>query len=81
MNEAATAIAGSETTSENVVLNGQLTGSDLDGDDLSYSLVSGPSSGSVTVHADGSYDFDPGSEFDYLAAGEIGNRFVYFPGR
>ena len=61
---------GSETTSENVVLNGQLTGSDLDGDDLSYSLVSGPSSGSVTVNADGSYDFDPGDDFDYLASGE-----------
>ena len=70
VNEAATANTGSETTSENVVLNGQLTGSDLDGDDLSYSLVSGPSSGSVTVNADGSYDFDPGSDFDYLAAGE-----------
>ena len=70
VNEAATANAGSETTSENVVLNGQLTGSDLDGDDLTYSLVSGPSSGSVTVHADGSYDFDPGSDFDYLAVGE-----------
>ena len=70
VNEAATANSATTSTSENMVLSGQLTGSDIDGDDLTYTLVAQPSSGSVTVNADGNYTFEPGSDFDYLAAGE-----------
>ncbi|MBL4613139.1 MAG: tandem-95 repeat protein, partial [Emcibacter sp.] len=49
---------------------GTLVASDVDGDDLSFSLVSGPEEGSVTVASDGSYSFDPGADFQDLAVGE-----------
>ena len=63
--------AGSEAvTGENVILHDQLHATDVDGDEVTYSLVSGPESGSVTVNADGSYSFDPGTDFDDLAEGE-----------
>jgi VCBS repeat-containing protein len=53
-------------------VTGQLDASDVDGDNLTYSLVSGPSEGegSVTINSDGSYSYAPGDDFQSLAAGE-----------
>ena len=76
LNEAVTADDASETTSENVTLDGTVTASDLDGDTISYSLDGQPSEGSVSFNADGSYSFDPGTDFDDLAVGE--SRTVTF---
>ena len=76
LNEAVTAEDASETTSENVSLDGSVTATDLDGDTISYSLDAQPSEGSVTFNADGSYSFDPGTDFDDLAVGE--SRTVTF---
>nr|WP_321461885.1 Ig-like domain-containing protein [uncultured Cohaesibacter sp.] len=76
LNEAVTAADASETTSENVALDGSVTATDLDGDTISYSLDAQPSEGSVTFNADGSYSFDPGTDFDDLAVGE--SRTVTF---
>ncbi len=61
------------TTDEDTVLNGTLpTATDVDGSIVSYQLVNGPGTGngSVTVNTDGSYTFNPGSDFDALAPGQ-----------
>ncbi|PLW78172.1 Ig-like domain-containing protein [Cohaesibacter celericrescens] len=76
LNEAVTANDGTSTTSENASLKGTATASDLDGDSITYSLSAGPTQGSVTVNADGSYSFVPGTDFDDLAVGE--SRTVSF---
>ncbi|WP_350333054.1 cadherin domain-containing protein [Coralliovum pocilloporae] len=78
VNEAVTAVDSTATTSENTDVSGSVSASDLDGDALSYSLVSGPAEGSVTVNPDGSYSFDPGADFDDLAVGETREvRFTF----
>ncbi|WP_319532974.1 Ig-like domain-containing protein [uncultured Cohaesibacter sp.] len=76
LNEAVTADDASETTGENTTLSSNVTATDLDGDTISYSLDGQPSEGSVTFNADGSYSFDPGTDFDDLAVGE--SRTVTF---
>ncbi|WP_321393402.1 tandem-95 repeat protein [Emcibacter sp.] len=70
VNDGPVAIESDLTTGENVVLLDQLHATDIEGDDLSYSLVSAPEAGTVVVNADGSYSFDPGSDFDGLKDGE-----------
>ncbi|TLP42491.1 hypothetical protein FDK21_19755, partial [Cohaesibacter sp. CAU 1516] len=64
------------TTSENVALNGNVAATDLDGDAISYSLDGQPAEGTVTLNADGTYSFAPGTDFDDLAVGE--SRTVTF---
>jgi len=59
-----------DAVEDGATVNGQLSASDVDGDTLSYSLVSGPDEGSVIVNADGSYSFDPGADFQDLGVGE-----------
>ena len=53
------------------VLQGQLYATDNNaGESMSYSLVSSPEAGSLSVATDGSFEFNPGSDFEYLAVGE-----------
>ena len=56
---------------ENEVLSGVLdTATDVDGS-VSYRLIAGPDNGgTATIQADGTYGFDPGTDFDDLGAGE-----------
>ncbi|SFC57778.1 type I secretion C-terminal target domain (VC_A0849 subclass) [Pseudomonas citronellolis] len=71
-NDAPVAQAGSATTGENTVLNGQVpVASDVDGTITGYQLASdvGTGNGTLTFHGDGSYTFDPGQDFDSLPAG------------
>ncbi|MFR0689573.1 retention module-containing protein, partial [Enterobacterales bacterium AE_CKDN230030158-1A_HGKHYDSX7] len=71
-NDKPVAFAGTASTDENNVLQGQLpVASDIDGTIASYELVSGvgQGKGSLTLNADGSYSFDPGKDFDHLAEG------------
>ena len=64
---ASNALAG---TGENAVLASSVpAGSDVDGTVTSYSLVTGPASGSLTFNPDGTYSFNPGAAFDDLAVG------------
>ncbi|WP_257287367.1 cadherin-like domain-containing protein, partial [Endozoicomonas sp. SESOKO2] len=58
------------------VLQGQLTAKDSSGGTLTYSLVSAPEAGSINIDSDGSFEFMPGADFDYLAKGE--NQTVTF---
>nr|WP_315981314.1 VCBS domain-containing protein [Aliamphritea spongicola] len=53
-------------------VSGTLAATDADNDSLSYSLAEGgqPEEGSVTINDDGSYSFDPGSDFQDLGAGQ-----------
>ena len=43
----------------NGVVGGSLVPSDADGDTLTYSVTSGPASGTVTVYSDGTFSYDP----------------------
>ncbi|MCP4045754.1 MAG: hypothetical protein GY732_07160, partial [Gammaproteobacteria bacterium] len=56
------------------VVTGSFDGDDADPDDdgstLSYSITSAPSEGSVTNNNDGTFSFNPGSDFQHLAEGE-----------
>ncbi len=59
-------------TNEETVLNDSVpAASDVDGtiDANGYALVANVAEGSLTFNNDGSYSFDPGSDFDDLAAG------------
>ncbi|MBB1609658.1 MULTISPECIES: retention module-containing protein [unclassified Pseudomonas] len=71
-NDAPVAQAGSATTEENTILDGQVpAASDVDGTIASYQLTTdvGTGNGTLTFHGDGSYTFDPGHDFDSLPAG------------
>ena len=71
-NDAPVAQAGSATTAENDVLNGQVpAASDVDGSIAGYQLANGvgTGNGTLTFNSDGSYRFDPGQDFDSLPAG------------
>ncbi|MEP9317882.1 retention module-containing protein [Pseudomonas sp. LABIM340] len=71
-NDAPVAVAGTATTEENAVLNGQVpAASDVDGTVVSYQLTTdvAQGKGSLTFNANGSYSFNPGTAFDHLAAG------------
>jgi VCBS repeat-containing protein len=72
VNDAPVAADASASTGENTVLNASVpAASDVDGTIASYALASGvgAGNGSLTFNADGSYVFNPGSDFDALAAG------------
>ncbi|MBB4862598.1 VCBS repeat-containing protein [Pseudomonas nitritireducens] len=72
-NDAPVASADSQTTEENTILLGQVpAATDVDGTIASYQLATGigGGKGTLTFNADGSYVFNPGTAFDYLAQGQ-----------
>jgi VCBS repeat-containing protein len=72
VNDAPVALNVSAGAGEGLVLNASVpAASDVDGTVASYALGTGPGvgNGALTFNADGSYSFDPGSDFDDLAAG------------
>ncbi|WP_421682630.1 retention module-containing protein [Stutzerimonas urumqiensis] len=71
-NLAPLALDGSTGTEENTVLEGRVpTARDAD-TIIGYTLVAGPDAGNgtLTFNADGTYRFEPGSDFDSLAQGQ-----------
>jgi VCBS repeat-containing protein len=69
VNDAPTASADSYTTNEDTPLSVPASGvlandSDSDGDPVTAVLVSGPSSGSLTLNADGSFTYTPNANFN-----------------
>ena len=64
VNEAPVAANFSTTGAEDAVISGVLTASDVDADALSFSLVTGPSNGSVMISANGSFQFTPVADFN-----------------
>ncbi|MGB7344042.1 MAG: cadherin domain-containing protein [Pirellulaceae bacterium] len=72
VNDAPVAADGINTAIEDgASVNGTVSATDNDpGDTLTYSLFTNTGEGNVVVNGDGSYTFDPGSDFQDLAAGE-----------
>ncbi|UTW45774.1 VCBS domain-containing protein [bacterium SCSIO 12696] len=72
-NDVPVAFDDTATTSENTVLNDTVpVATDVDGVITGYSLASGvgAGNGNLVFNLDGSYSFDPSSDFDDLAVGE-----------
>nr|CRH07959.1 Putative RTX toxins and related Ca(II)-binding proteins. 20% identity to sraP Serine-rich adhesin for platelets [Candidatus Magnetococcus massalia] len=55
---------------EDLLVSGQLQASDEDSSELTYTLVSGPDTGYMTVSEDGSYIFYPLNDFDALGGND-----------
>jgi len=55
-----------------VNITGQIPGSDADGNAFTYHIVDGlaPGEGSITLNPDGSFIYNVGTDFQYLAQGE-----------
>ncbi|WP_280811688.1 tandem-95 repeat protein, partial [Variovorax boronicumulans] len=64
LNDAPTAPNYTETTDEDTPVSGQVVGTDVDGDTLTYVKGSDPAHGTVTVNADGTYTYVPGPNFN-----------------
>jgi subtilase family serine protease len=64
-NHAPVASNGGVTTNENTAVNGSLSASDQDGDTLTFSIVSQPSHGSVTItnSSTGAFTYTPASNY------------------
>ncbi len=74
VNDAPVATNDNVGTTENTVLSANVPpATDVDGTIAGYTLVSGPGAGngSLSFNADGSYTFDPGTDFDSLADGAV----------
>ncbi|MBB5042376.1 VCBS domain-containing protein [Shinella fusca] len=69
--QAVKAVNDSYTVLENGSVSGQVLANDSVADLVkSVSLVSGPSAGSLTFNADGSFSYSAGNAFDWLRAGQ-----------
>ncbi len=62
VNDVPVASSANVTTSEDTSYTGQLQGSDVEGDTLSYSLVSQATEGSVVVNQNGSFTYTPNQD-------------------
>ncbi|HIF9359583.1 TPA: Ig-like domain-containing protein, partial [Photobacterium damselae] len=51
-------------TQEETAVTGQLTATDVDGDNLTFKPGSNPENGQVTVNADGSWEYVPNTDFN-----------------
>ena len=65
VNDAPTVPDYSLTTSEDMLVSGVVTGSDVDGDSLTYRLSNSdkPANGSVVVNSDGTFSYTPKANF------------------
>ncbi|HIF9218418.1 TPA: Ig-like domain-containing protein, partial [Photobacterium damselae] len=54
----------SAETQEETAVTGQLTATDVDGDNLTFKPGSNPENGSVTINADGSWEYVPNTDFN-----------------
>ena len=83
VNEAPIASDFSASTDEDTILTAYFAVSDQDIGDttfsLSYTIVDDPAKGSVLMNSDGTFDFDPGTDFQGLSTGESEDvSFTYF---
>ena len=66
VNDAPVAVNDSFSTNEDTVLTGNVLSndSDTDGDTLTATLVNGPTNGTLTLNADGSFTYTPDADFN-----------------
>jgi len=62
-NSAPKAYPGSESVPHDRTLTSYASGSDVDGDSLTFLLVTGPTSGTLTLDSNGSYTYEPDELF------------------
>ena len=69
VNRVPEALSGTLSGSDTGEIAGQLSAADFDiGETLTYALEAAPAKGSVTINANGSYTFNPGSDFESLSS-------------
>ncbi|SFE77550.1 VCBS repeat-containing protein [Paenibacillus catalpae] len=64
VNDAPTANAGSNTTSEDQPVTGTVTGGDVDGTTPTYVIVTEPEHGTVVLNPDGTYTYTPDPNYN-----------------
>jgi VCBS repeat-containing protein len=64
VNDAPVATNGSGSTNEDVGFAGSVSAADADGDTLTYSVVTGPAHGSLTLNPDGSFTYTPAANYN-----------------
>jgi large repetitive protein len=64
VNDAPVAASGAASGSEDTVITGTLSASDIDSASLTYSRVANAAHGSVTVNADGTFSYTPNADFN-----------------
>ena len=77
------AVIANDVTRTTLTEHSIVSGNVVDNDDVpdlvrAVTLVEGPAAGTLTLASDGSYTYDPGMAFDYLAEGESAQvGFIY----
>jgi len=64
VNDAPIAEDSSITTKEDTAANGKVTGSDIDGDELTFKLDKAPEHGKVTLNSNGTYTYTPDADYN-----------------
>src|SRR5581483_7520034 len=64
VNDAPVANASSPSVNEDTVLNASVSASDVDGDSLTYTVVSGPANGGLVFNANGTYAYTPAANYN-----------------
>ena len=69
-------LAVSPATGRGSLVDNDVTGGPI----FTVSLIDAPARGNLTLNTDGTFSFDPGTEFDFLPAGDTTDRDLHLPG-
>jgi gliding motility-associated-like protein len=64
VNDAPSGTGDTKTTAEDVPVTGAVSGTDVDGDVLSYTKATDPANGTVVVNGDGTYTYTPNKDYN-----------------
>ncbi|WP_158642648.1 Ig-like domain-containing protein, partial [Chitinophaga japonensis] len=63
VNDAPTGAGDTQTTPEDIPISGAVSGSDVDGDVLTFTKSADPANGTVVVNPDGTYTYTPNADY------------------